>query len=102
MDALILKVVYHVKAGMVEEFREKLTEANIESTVKTEEGCEAYYYISHPENDTIVLTERWASKEAQQEHLTKPHMEIVKALKDEYVVSTEVIQETEFEFEVSK
>ena len=30
MDTLILKVVYHVKAGMVEEFREKLTEANIE------------------------------------------------------------------------
>lgn len=102
MDTLILKVVYHVKAGMVEEFREKLTEANIESTVKTEEGCEAYYYTSHPENDTIVLTERWASRQAQQEHLTKPHMEIVKALKDEYVVSTEVIQETEFEFEVSK
>jgi quinol monooxygenase YgiN len=84
------------------QFREKLTEANMEVTVRKEDGCEAYYYISHPENDTIVLTERWASKEAQQEHLTKPHMEIVKALKDEYVVSTEVIQEMEFEFEVSK
>lgn len=102
MDTLILKVVYHVKAGKVEEFREKLTEANIEATVRKEYGCEAYYYTSHPENDTIILTERWISKEAQQEHLTKPHMEIVKALKDEYVVSTEVIQETEFEFEVSK
>ena len=74
----------------------------MEVTVRKEDGYEAYYYISHPENDTIVLTERWASKEAQQEHLTKPHMEIVKALKDEYVVSTEVIQEMEFEFEVSK
>ena len=74
----------------------------MEVTVRKEDGCEAYDYISHPENDTIVLTERWASKEAQQEHLTKPHMEIVKALKDEYVVSTEVIQEMEFEFEVSK
>lgn len=74
----------------------------MEVTVRKEDDCEAYYYISHPENDTIVLTERWASKEAQQEHLTKPHMEIVKALKDEYVVSTEVIQEMEFEFEVSK
>ena len=31
------------------------------------------------------------SNEAQQEHLTKPHMEIVKALNDEYVTSTEVI-----------
>lgn len=102
MDTLILKVVYHVKAGMIEEFREKLTEANIEATVRKEYGCEAYYYTSHPENDTIILTERWISKEAQQEHLTKPHMEIEKALKDEYVVSTEVIQETEFEFEVSK
>lgn len=69
MFTLILKVVYHVKSGMVEEFREKLTEASIEATVKTEEGCEAYYYTSHPENDTIVLTERWASKEAQQSHL---------------------------------
>lgn len=38
MDTLILKVVYHVKAGMVEEFREKLTEANIEATVRKEYG----------------------------------------------------------------
>lgn len=99
MDTLILKVVYHVKAGMVEEFREKLTEANIEATVRKEDGCEAYYYTSHLENDTIVLTERWASKEAQKEHLTKPHMEIVKALKEEYVISTEVTEKTEFKFE---
>ena len=40
------------------QFREKLTEANMEVTVRKEDGCEAYYYISHPENDTIVLTER--------------------------------------------
>ena len=99
MDTLILKVVYHVKAGMVEEFREKLTEANIEATVRKEYGCEAYYYTSHPENDTIILTERWISKEAQQEHLTKPHMEIVKALKYEYVTSTEVMQRNDFTFE---
>lgn len=30
----------------------------MEVTVRKEDGCEAYYYISHPENDTIVLTER--------------------------------------------
>ena len=39
------------------------------------------------------------SKEAQQKHLNQPHMSVVKALKEKYVLSTDILQETESTFE---
>ena len=41
----------------------------------------------------------WLSKEAQQKHLNQPHMSVVKALKEKYVLSTDILQETESTFE---
>ncbi len=90
MQELRLNVIYHVKPGMVEEFMERLIEADVETIVRGEKGCEEYRYEAHAENNTIVLTERWTSKEMQQEHLKQPHMEIVKQLKDKYVLETEI------------
>ena len=75
------------------------TDADIEEKVRTEKGCIKYYYTSYPENDTIILTECWKSKEAQQKHLNQPHMSVVKALKEKYVLSTDILQETESTFE---
>lgn len=90
MQELRLNVIYHVKPGMVEEFMDKLIEADIETIVRGENGCEEYSYEAHAENNTIVLTERWTSKEMQQEHLKQPHMEIVKRFKEEFVLETEI------------
>lgn len=90
MQKLRLNVIYHVKTGMVEEFMGKLIDADIETIVRTEMGCEEYSYEAHAENNTIVLTEQWTSRELQQEHLKQPHMEIVKQLKDKYVLETEI------------
>lgn len=99
MAMLILKVTYHVKSRMVNEFMTMLTDADIEEKVRVEEGCINYYYTSHLENDTVILTECWESKEAQQKHLNQPYMSVVKALKEKYVLSTDVSQETESTFE---
>ena len=39
MAMLILKVTYHVKSRMVNEFMPMLTDADIEEKVRVEEGC---------------------------------------------------------------
>ena len=40
-----------------------------------EEGCNLYaLHRAHDDHDVIVLVERWASREALDEHLASPHM----------------------------
>ena len=57
--------------------------------IRKEDGCIRYdYYFSEKDPDEILLLEAWESKRHQEIHLEQPHMESLRAIKPEFVVST--------------
>lgn len=92
MKELLLHVIYRCKPGMAETFVNAVREQGIQELIRKENGCLQYdYTLSLEEADTIVLLERWTSAEAQEIHMTQPHMVPLTELKNTYV--NEVILE---------
>lgn len=86
MKELLLHVTYRCKPGMAETFVKTIKEQGIQKLIRKEDGCLQYdYTVSLEEADTIILLERWTSVAAQEVHMTQPHMEQLKALKETYV-----------------
>ena len=60
--------------------------------MRSEAGCLQYdYYLSVSDPDEVLLVERWESPEAQKLHLTQPHMDRVKQLKERFVERTTLV-----------
>ena len=86
---LRILVTYTMKPGMREEFLRCLQANRIRETVLREEGCLGYdYYRSVQDEDILLLVEHWSNSQAQQLHLTQPHMALVREAKDAYVADT--------------
>lgn len=78
-----------------EAFVARVREEGIYDAILAEDGCICYdYYFSEKDPNELLLLERWESKAHQQAHLTTPHMDTLRALKDEYVAAT-VLKELE-------
>lgn len=89
MEELKLYVVYHAKPNGREMFVRTLVEQGVVTAIRQEEGCLGYdYYFSAQDENELLLIERWASEAHQRVHMTKPHMEKVKAAKAQYIEST--------------
>ena len=72
-----------------EAFIEKLKSEDIISLIRNEKGCKKYdYYFSEKDPDEILLIEAWETKEHQQIHLTQPHMDRLREIKNDYIIST--------------
>ena len=72
-----------------EAFIEKLKSEDIISSIRNEKGCKKYdYYFSEKDPDEILLIEAWETKEHQQIHLTQPHMDRLREIKNDYIIST--------------
>ena len=59
------------------------------TAIRQEEGCLAYdYYFSAQDENELLLIERWQSAEHQRVHMQQPHMQELRAIKEQYVDST--------------
>lgn len=88
---LYLNVFYHTKEGKREAFLEKIKELGIDEKVRAEKGCIMYdYYFSDADKNELLLVEIWETKADQETHVGQEHMKILRGLKDDYLVSTEL------------
>ena len=70
-------------------FYKAIKENHIQELSLSDEGCLKYSYT--PKDDTVLfLKEEWASQDLQLKHLTQPHMDLLKELKNQYLCQTTV------------
>ena len=85
--ALKVLVTYTMKPGHREAFLADT--AAIRPQVLAEDGCLQYdYYASAEDENKALLVEQWSSREAQQIHLTQPHMAGIRQAKEDHVIDT--------------
>ena len=86
-----INVTYTMKPGARAGFLAGLAACGVRKEVLQEEGCLQYdYFLPVEEEDTVLLMEKWTSREAQKVHLTQPHMAKVAALKEQFVTDTKL------------
>lgn len=88
---MLLLVTYTVKPQKRTSFLQDVLKSHILDQIHKEDGCIRYeYYLNAQKEDQILLVEEWASKEQQELHLQQPPMQLLKNLKDKYIISTDV------------
>ena len=76
-------------SGKREAFVERVKAEGIVDEVRKEAGCIRYdYYFSEKNPDELLLIEAWETNEHQKVHLTQPHMDKLRSLKEDYIEST--------------
>lgn len=86
-----IHVIYMMKPGKREEFLSDLAAQGIPQAVRAEDGCLQYdYFIPVDESDQLLLMEKWTAREAQQVHLTQPHMALLKPIKERCVLEVKL------------
>lgn len=92
MKEITLIVKYSVKNGMVNEFLTALKNEGFPQIAQNENGCIAYDYFvpAFGGQNEVLLVEKWQSEKLQKAHLATPHMQKMKAFKDDYVADTSV------------
>ena len=77
--------------GKREAFVEAVKKEGILSAIRAEDGCLRYdYYFSEADETELLLIEAWESKHHQEVHIGQPHMERLRAFKDEYIEATKL------------
>ena len=93
IDVYNIYVVFKCKPDMREAFIAKLKEEDIIDTVRREKGCIKYdYYYAEKNSTEILLIEAWDSKQDQQVHIAQPHMARLREIKNDYVISTKLVE----------
>ena len=92
MGTYVLIITFHAKPGMGPAYVKALEASGVLDEIRAEAGCLRYdYYIPAKESDDLLLVEEWTDKEHQQTHLAQPHMDKVKKLKPDYIVSQDMV-----------
>ncbi len=87
----VLLVTFRAKPGGREAFVEAMNTSGVLEQIRGEEGCLAYdYYYSAKDPQILLLFERWTSAEAQEVHMTQPHMAKMWEFKDQYILDMEL------------
>lgn len=88
-DMYTIYVVFKTVDGKREQFIEKVKSEGIVDAVRAEDGCLRYdYYFSEKDKNEILLIEAWESAEHQKVHITQPHMDRLREIKQDYILST--------------
>ncbi len=88
---LVLNVTYTMKPGARDQFLREVVTPQVQGTVRQEAGCLQYdYFCQADDADKVLLVEKWTDPDAQQAHLEQPHMALVRAAKDKYVLDTKL------------
>ncbi len=86
-----INVTYTMKPGARAAFLEGLAACGVREEVLREAGCLQYdYFLPAEGEDSVLLMEKWTSREAQKVHLTQPHMARIAALKEQFVADTKL------------
>ena len=86
---IVLNVTYKCKAGLRDEFLEKIRTEGIDEDSRAEAGNVRYdYYLPADGDSELFLLEKWRDADAFAEHGAQPHFARLKALKAEYVEKT--------------
>lgn len=92
---LLLNVTYTMKPGQRETFLKEVQAQGILDAVRREDGCLQYaYYLPVEEDDTLLLVECWRDRQAQQVHLSTPHMATLGKIKADCVADTQIVSGT--------
>lgn len=82
-------VVFNCHPGKREAFVQRVHEEGIVDAIRAEDGCIRYdYYFSEKDPNELLLIEAWESQHHQQVHIEQPHMEALRAFKDDYIGKT--------------
>lgn len=77
--------------GKREAYVEEMKRLGILDAIRAEDGCLRYdYYFSDSDKNELLLIEAWETKQHQQIHISQPHMEALRSIKGDYVVSTKL------------
>jgi len=90
MERYHLTVFYTAKSPeAAKKLLEEVEKRGIADAVRAEEGCLCYrFFLDAKDPCTILLLEEWETQAHQKVHVTQPHMDLLRALKSEYVLST--------------
>lgn len=84
-------VVQTAKDGCREKFVEELNSSGVTEAIRAEDGCIKYdFYYSENNPNEILLVETWETQQHQQVHLTQPHMDTLRAIKEKYITDTKL------------
>lgn len=88
---MTLFVKYICFPGKRESFLRALAQAGVVDAIRAEAGCLRYdYYLSLRDENEILLIERWTDADAQKVHMTQPHMQELKTIKERFVSATAI------------
>ncbi len=88
---IIIYVKYNCKEGAAKAFLDVIKENKIDVLCRAEDGNFKYDYSFDAENpDALVLNEVWRDADALAAHAKTEHLTLLRGLKDEYVVSTDI------------
>ena len=74
--------------GKRESFVRRVREEGILDAIRAEDGCHRYdYYFSEEKENELLLLEAWETKRHQEVHMTQPHMDALRKLNSEHIVS---------------
>lgn len=91
MEKLVLLVKYKTKPHKREVFVDEVTASGVLEKIRKEAGFVSYdYYFDAADSDSLLLVEEWQSEEQQKQHLQTKHMEILKNIKEKYVLETSI------------
>ena len=87
----LVEVHYHIKEGRRADFYAEIKKRGLADASRAEAGCEKYDYFFSPEDENeLLLIEIWSSAEAVNQHMGSAHYKELIALKQEYVLETEI------------
>ena len=87
-----INVTYTMKPGGRAGFLAGIAACGVQAAVRREAGCLQYdYFLPVGDEDSLLLMEKWTSREAQKVHLAQPHMAKIAALKEQFVADTQVV-----------
>ena len=88
---IALNVTYQARPGMRERFVEEVKARGLLDAIRGEKGCARYEYFAALEDpDRLLLLENWADEAALEAHQKSPAMAALRAVKEKYMVSTDI------------
>ncbi len=81
-------VKFECKPNKREAFLEKVKETGVLAAIRAEDGCIKYdYYLSDKDPNELLLVEQWETQNHQQNHITQPHMDLLRSFNGDYIVN---------------
>lgn len=75
-------------------FYAELTEQKLDEKCRADRGCIQYkYFYPIGEDNVIFLHEKWEDRDALAEHAAKPHMPVLRALKEKYGAESDIVKQ---------